>query len=66
MTIDSDQKMRRGYHNLGPVPLLIYTKAPVTSRISYFLKLWSPKILERVGFAVIKTFKTAPKGIRRI
>jgi acetyl esterase/lipase len=43
---------------------LIYTKPPITSRFSYFLKLWSLKIVERAGFAVIRTLKPAPKGSR--
>lgn len=46
------------------VPPLIYTKAPITSRFSYFVKLWSLKILERAGFAVIRTLKPAPKETR--
>ena len=49
--------------SVGVEPL-IYTQAPITSRLSYFWKLWSLKIVQRVGFAVLRTFKPTPKRIR--
>jgi acetyl esterase/lipase len=43
---------------------LQYLKAPITSRVSYFLKLWSLKILERIRSAVIRALKPIPKEMR--
>ncbi|KAN0090309.1 alpha/beta-hydrolase [Hyaloscypha variabilis] len=57
-------------HNVTQQPLptavepLIYMQAPPASRISYFVKLWSLKIAQRAGFAIIRALNPAPKGIR--
>jgi acetyl esterase/lipase len=63
MTSDNGQNATQ-HRNSDPATPLIYMKAPMKSRISYFLKLWSLKILEQVGFAVVRTFKPSQKGIR--
>jgi len=63
MTVYSNQEVTRqqGIDSPSPIP---YSKAPITSRISYFLKLWGLKILTTIGFGLVRLFKPAPPAIR--
>jgi acetyl esterase/lipase len=63
MTINEDQNAAQ-QQTPDRVPALLYSKPSITICISYFLKLWSLKILQRVGFAVIRTLNPAPKELR--
>jgi acetyl esterase/lipase len=44
--------------------ILIYRKPPITSRISYFLKVWSLKIVNTLVFLVIRFLKPIPREQR--
>jgi acetyl esterase/lipase len=63
MAINQDYSPAQQQISTRVLPLL-YTKAPITNRISYFLKLWSLKILQRVGLTVSRALKPAPKELR--
>jgi acetyl esterase/lipase len=43
---------------------LLAVKPPLTTRLTYFLKLWGLKLLSSLGFAIIRFFTPPPKSIR--
>lgn len=63
MTLNSKQDALKQQDSTGVAPLL-YSKAQLASRISYFLKLWSLKIFSKIGFKIIRTLKPTPDRIR--
>jgi acetyl esterase/lipase len=63
MTPNTKQDAFKEQDSIRVAPLL-YSKAPITSRISYFLKLWSLKIFQRIGFILVRTLKPTPDRIR--